>query len=401
MEAISILSNENVKPSTLPAEPMIKLSLLDQLTPMSYSPLILFYHPSINTAPIPLGSAQRLKWSLSQALSIYYPLAGRVRDNFSIHDFHVGVPFLETRVNCRLRSLFGGGSHNVDQMSMMGKLNNLLPFLAFCKAHESGPLLAVQMNVFECGGMALGCCFSHKTTDAATASAFLKAWSTVNAGGQLLADVEGKVVGPSFSEGPLTFPPMSRAEAVSAFIWKLLVSASGCCRPSLFSQTVDLRRLTWPRLSRNSFGNFVLFSDSSYDPSKSHDMETRVDVLVGLIRDGVNDLKDEYAKWMSSTDDRTVLEAIFDSIDFGWGPTIWVGLGGATTGSKEVNESSSWCYSNLVVLTENRRSKGGIEAWLTLEEPMMTALEQDPEFSEFASSEFAILSTQLSLCARL
>ncbi|CAN1251761.1 Stemmadenine O-acetyltransferase [Linum perenne] len=357
MEAISILSNENVKPSTLPAEPMIKLSLLDQLTPMSYSPLILFYHPSINTAPIPLGSAQRLKWSLSQALSIYYPLAGRVRDNFSIHDFHVGVPFLETRVNCRLRSLFGGGSHNVDQMSMMGKLNNLLPFLAFCKAHESGPLLAVQMNVFECGGMALGCCFSHKTTDAATASAFLKAWSTVNAG--------------------------------------------GCCRPSLFSQTVDLRRLTWPRLSRNSFGNFVLFSDSSYDPSKSHDMETRVDVLVGLIRDGVNDLKDEYAKWMSSTDDRTVLEAIFDSIDFGWGPTIWVGLGGATTGSKEVNESSSWCYSNLVVLTENRRSKGGIEAWLTLEEPMMTALEQDPEFSEFASSEFAILSTQLSLCARL
>ncbi|CAN1251781.1 Stemmadenine O-acetyltransferase [Linum perenne] len=456
---------------------MIKLSLLDQLTPTSYSPLILFY-PNNNKTPSSLLGSARLRWSLSQALSLYYPLSGRVRDNFTIHDFHEGVPFIENRVSCNLHSFLGGGGH---QTLMLGSLNNLLPLPPFCKAPDSGPLLAVKMSMFECGGLALGCCFSHKTADAATASAFLKTWSTINGSGQL-----DNVVEPSFEEGSLTFPPMksmhrdyvslterlwfgskstgrrssvvvtrrfvfdgeslaklkvmaksemvtnpSRAEAVSAFIWKSLISASDR-RPSVLTQSVDLRRLTRPRLSENSFGNFVLFSDSKYDPSKcTPDMTTRVDVLVDLIRTGVNDIRTEYVKWMSSSDDQMISEAIFDyydrqeeiededmdvynfscwpgskfnSINFGWGPSIWAGLagpmelGGVEDGDSLSSSLSSSCYSNSVVLIENGRGKGGIEAWLSLDEQMITTLEHDPEFSEFASSKFAILPP---LCSRI
>ncbi|CAN0923383.1 Stemmadenine O-acetyltransferase [Linum grandiflorum] len=457
MEA-SILSSACVRPSILPTYKLtqpIKLNLLDQLTPMSYSPLVLFYP---NHAPISHVST-RLKWSLSQTLSLYYPLAGRITDNFAISDFNEGVPFVETRVECTLHDFLG--SVVDDQSLLLGSLNNFLPLPSISKALDT----AVQLNVFECGGLAIGISFSHKPMDGVTSSAFLRTWAAVNAS-QL-----DKVVEPNFSEGPLTTtspPPRdyvslnerlwfgggesssdivtrrfvfdgesvgklralarskafvnpTRAEAVTAFIWKSLMSVTTFSgsnnHPSVLNQSIDLRSLTRKpqRLSRNLFGNFVLFSDIAfYDPSSSYNGPARVDRLAELIRNGVKDFKDEYIKSMSS---KTASKAIFEyydrqvaesddldtdvfnftcwhgfdttRTDFGWGPTIWVGLGGA--GEGDCSGDTAPYYSNLVVLIENARSKGGIEAWFTHEQHVVTALEQNLEFSEFASSDFAIL----------
>ncbi|KAJ4844856.1 hypothetical protein Tsubulata_021838 [Turnera subulata] len=55
------------------------LSLLDQLTPTTFSPMVFFY-PSRNDDP-KSNIILQLKRSLSLALDLYYPLSGRLVDN--------------------------------------------------------------------------------------------------------------------------------------------------------------------------------------------------------------------------------------------------------------------------------------------------------------------------------
>ncbi|KAK9990034.1 hypothetical protein SO802_025019 [Lithocarpus litseifolius] len=69
----------------------------------------------------------------------------------------------------------------------------------------------------------------------------------------------------------------------------------------------------------------------------------------------------------------------FDEIDFGWGKPIWVGL---------VGEGGSG--RNLIVL-QNTTSGNGIEAWVTLDENIMSILEQDTEFLAFATLNPSVL----------
>ncbi|CAL1404083.1 unnamed protein product [Linum trigynum] len=460
---VSILSREIVKPSTLlPAQLVepLKLNLLDQLTPMSYSPLVLFY-PNNNSAQSSSfrNISNRLKWSLSEALSLYYPMAGRVRDNYAIHDFDQGIPYLETHVKGHLSDLLTSSAN----ASVLPKLNDFLPLPTFRRAPDSGPQVAVQLNAFECGGLALGICSSHKTHDGVAGSAFLRSWAAIN------ADHVQNVAHPSFEEGPLTFPPIksmprhyasltedlwfgrggepvmtrrfvfgpesvaelrervkkkalekysTRAEAVSGFLWKSIIHASNSGNPTLFTQSVNLRRLTRPRLAKHSFGNLVLFSDSSYDHHHhgGNEQGARVGELAMLVRKGVSEMDYDYVERLRGEEGS---EAIFEyyerqaeiedgqtdvynfscwhgldltKTDFGWGPTVWVGLStsGAGGGGDDDDDAVPYC-SNSVVLMEDGRSKDGMEVWLTLEEPVMSALENDVEFLQFASSGSAIL----------
>ncbi|CAN1252823.1 Stemmadenine O-acetyltransferase [Linum perenne] len=407
---VSILSRESVRPSTtllLQTKPL-KLNLLDQLTPTGYSPLILFYpntrgqhFAKNNTSNVSI----RLKSSLSEALSLYYPLAGRVRDNFAIHDFNKGVPFVETRVNCHMYDFLG------DQTSLLGSLNNLLPFKTFCMAPETSPQIAVQVNMFRCGGLALGMCFSHKSHDGTTVSAFLKTWAAIN------ANRLDEVVVPNLREGPLTFPPVksmpghyasltkrlwfesggkpmtrrfvfngesisklrasaksktienpTRAEAVSAFIWMSIIHASKSRNRSIFTQSVDLRRFTRPRLSRHSFGNIILFSNSIYGPHKSSQGPIMIDHLASLIRTGVKEFNTEYLELLAGEKGSKAIFEYYDrqveiededtdvynfscwhglgfsKTDFGWGPTAWVGLSGATSDDGTV----PYCSNSII-----------------------------------------------------
>ncbi|CAN0916542.1 Stemmadenine O-acetyltransferase [Linum grandiflorum] len=331
----------------------------------------------------------------------------------------------------------------------MGSLNNLLPFKTFCSVPETdAPQTGFQVNMFECGGLALGLCSSHKSHDGIVVSAFLKVWAAIS------MNRPDKIVAPDFVGGPLTFPATksmlhryvslakavwfenggnpvtrrflfvgesiaklraiargemieqpTRAEAVSAFLWKFIILSSKSQKHSVLTQSVDLRRVikkNHPPLTSQSFGNLVLFSDAKY--SGPHDKPIRIDHLAGLIRAGVNELVNvdylnkgskaifEYYDRQAEIEDENthVINFAcwhgfgFSKTDFGWGPPVWVGLGGATGD----HNASSYC-SNSIVLIES--GGDGIEAWVTLEEDVMSELELDPDFLLFASRNFPIL----------
>ncbi|KAI4340668.1 hypothetical protein MLD38_025478 [Melastoma candidum] len=63
--------------------------------------------------------------------------------------------------------------------------------------------------------------------------------------------------------------------------------------------------------------------------------------------------------------------------DFGWGKPIWLSL---------VNMP----YKNTMILI-NRRGSDGVEAWLTLQEDHMVALDQDEELLHFASLNSSVV----------
>ncbi|KAK5834682.1 hypothetical protein PVK06_010358 [Gossypium arboreum] len=70
----------------------------------------------------------------------------------------------------------------------------------------------------------------------------------------------------------------------------------------------------------------------------------------------------------------------FDKLDFGWGqPCSWAILGKAGQ------------FGNLTILVETKYGKG-IEAWITLDETRMYALQKDHEFLNFASPDLQISS---------
>ena len=101
---VKIISEETIRPSSPTPSHLknFKLSLLDQLYASSYVPILLFYSPRDGTRDT--GQVlTRLKDSLSETLSCFYPLAGRIKDRVSIDCNDEGVTFLISQVmNCHL-----------------------------------------------------------------------------------------------------------------------------------------------------------------------------------------------------------------------------------------------------------------------------------------------------------
>ncbi|ESR56361.1 hypothetical protein CICLE_v10023671mg [Citrus x clementina] len=182
---LRIISKEIIKPSSPTPHHLKthKLSLLDQLAPDIYLPIVLFYDSSsrvddkISTATInsTKNISRRLKKSLSKTLTHYYPFAGRVllKDNYVIDCDDSGVPVVETLV----------GSNMFDVLSFpeMDTLEQLLPFNPNKKHLSTHDVtVAVQINYFHCGGVAVGFNFRHIVADGAAAIGFIKNWGKLN-----------------------------------------------------------------------------------------------------------------------------------------------------------------------------------------------------------------------------
>ena len=108
----------------------------------------------------------QLKTSFSNILNIFYPFSGNIKDNLFILEFDMGVPFLEARVNCSMSEFL---KHlETDLLSLF------VLYHAFCKeTNTTIGQMAVHLNPFDCGGIAIGLSCSHKVADATTASIFL------------------------------------------------------------------------------------------------------------------------------------------------------------------------------------------------------------------------------------
>ena len=99
---VGIVSKEQVKPSSPTPSHLrtFKLSLSDQLIPAPYAPIILFFpiNDCSNLSNIP-KRLELLKKSLSETLTLYYPLAGKIKDDLCIDCNDEGAYFVDAQVN--------------------------------------------------------------------------------------------------------------------------------------------------------------------------------------------------------------------------------------------------------------------------------------------------------------
>ncbi|KAF3966700.1 hypothetical protein CMV_009226 [Castanea mollissima] len=434
---VTIISKETIKPSTPTLNHLkpYKLTLLDQVTPATYVPTVLFYPMTDLNLDVSQIIAQ-LKNSLSDTLNIYYPLSGSIKDNLFIHDFNMGVPFLEAHVNCSMSEFLK--HQETDLLSLF------VPYRAFCKESDiTISQIAVQLNVFVCSGIAIGLSCSHKIVDAATMSAFLHSWAATFIGSP------EKVISPNFSEGSTMFPPRdslrqkymttmdnlwfkegdyvtrrfvfhdkaittlrakakselvpnpTRIEALTCFIWKHCMAASkakspGSKKTSILVQAVNLRTRMKPYLSDASIGNIFWWAAAGADLAMvERDLKELVDLvhesIAGFDTDCVESLQGDvgfstFSNYFDHLQDMFFAEVkpdicaftcwlrFFNDIDFGWGKPFWIGVMGKV-GPK---------FRNLIIFSETPCGIG-IEAWVTIDEKEMVILENDPEFLAFAS----------------
>ncbi|XVE75777.1 hypothetical protein DITRI_Ditri12bG0119800 [Diplodiscus trichospermus] len=442
--AIRIISKEVVKPSSLQVyvrEPF-SISLLDQVIPAHYIPTIYFYtNPSDSHFDI-AQVLEQLKNSVSKALNQFYPLSGRTVDNLHITSYNKGVPYVEARVKGRLCDYIEKANHQLEI------LNQLLPCQCYCSIPTStSPQIAVQVNIFDCGGIAIAMCSSHKIVDGTTLSAFMKSWAAYNQGSN------GEIPNPDLlGAASRLFPPLesvpqnylslieslwfkegwhktrrfvfdenaiatlvvkakskrlehpSRFVALSAFLWKYAMlatrSASGISKPSILTQSVNLRQRMKPRLPNHSMGNLYCSTISMY---KSDAKDIELHHLASLVREAMDAFNDQLGLLQSGealqfvTDQHNQVEEFApdgevelfdctswlntvdgDEADFGWGkPTM-------TSGGW--NESRYHAFANTIIIKSiGQGQHKALEVVITLDEKAMDILERHPDFLAFAS----------------
>ncbi|XP_028773091.1 vinorine synthase-like [Neltuma alba] len=291
-----IVSQTTIKPSSPTASHLqhSKVSLLDQLAPPFYVPIVLFYSPIDHDFT---KISDRLMASLSQVLTLYYPFCGRLKGNKS--DAYVdckdeGVLYLEARTSLRLSDFLQSNNHNPQPNEIKAFLP-LDPYNPKPKNNEEYPfIMEVRVTEFSCGSVGIGVCISHKVCDGATIASFLQAWSeNAVADGNDVSDsppnmdafllfpardiemntASGMIGEKNLSTGRFLFTEKrlcelrdklvsggchfkpTRVEAATALIWKSAMKVAGGVRQSMVSHAVNIHSRMVPPLPENSIGN--------------------------------------------------------------------------------------------------------------------------------------------------
>ncbi|KVI07273.1 BAHD acyltransferase At5g47980-like [Cynara cardunculus var. scolymus] len=452
MVKVEIVSKENIKPSSPTPQTLksFKLSILDQLIPAPYAPIILFYpNQDHGDGATDLDHQlhtrlETLKDSLSKTLTDFYPLAGTIKDDLYIDCDDVGAYFVVARVNTRLRDFL----ENPD----LELVNHFFPCAPGFNGSVAGCCVTnVQVNVFECHGIAIALCISHKILDGGALSTFLRGWTGSSRGskdvvipnlgapslfpandlwlqdsamvmwGSLLKfgkcstrrfvfDSSKLAVLKAEAAGNGVKDP-TRVEVVSALLWKCAMAAAeekvGFRKPSMLSHVVNLRKRLASTLSEDSIGNLIWITSSECGPES----EIRINDLVERVRGSVSKINGEFVKNIRGDKGREVMEESLEKLkdcgttkdyigftswckmgfyeaDFGWGKPIWV-CGSVSDGSP--------VFMNFVVLMDMRFGDG-IEAWVNMDEQEMEILQHNQELMAFASLDPSPLQTnQLSV----
>ncbi|XP_028076316.1 vinorine synthase-like [Camellia sinensis] len=441
---VEVISRETIQPS--PPTPhhlrTHKLSSRDQRSTFLHMPVVFFYAPSTIHATFGGGGrdnghkyddvfheiSQRLKVSLSETLTHFYPLAGRLKNNLSVDCNDEGIDFFEARVinNC-------GVSDILERPSIQGMVPLAPPQPT---DYNNAPVSSVQVNFFPCGGVAITVQVSHKIADGASYFSFIKAWSEIALGSpntvvpdftavssrfpriedfpvtsltfsgkgpkvvtKKFVVVASKIVDLKAKTASASVPQPTRVEAVTALFWKCALVASrsrfgGNRKSYMLMGAINLRSKLKPPLPKHSFGNvagmFQIIIDNDDD-----DYESEVTDMSGLVckmRKGVEEsvmqhnnlstkatpqAKKEYEMEMyyhSSLGGFSVYEA-----DFGWGKPTWVGI----VGQDSIRPPG-------MTLMDTRDGEG-VEIWLTLIEEDMAIVEANQELLYYVSPNRAAL----------
>ena len=427
---VEAISQDTIKPS-FPTPPHLhhyQLSFLDQLHPLVFMPLIFFY-PNYGEANLSnIEQSDQIKKSLSDALTRFYMLAGRVKDNLYVDCNDEGVNYVEAKANCRLSEFL--------ENPIPGELNKFLPF----ELDEVNELpAAVQVTFFNCGGLAIGVLMSHRIIDALSFIMFLNSWSAIARGdgnivsppmdsaklfppqdlsgfnpnigitkdkivtkrfvfdASAIAEIRGKY---SSDDKSIEYPRPTRVEALSAFIWSRFMAATQP-KPDpnkIYSiiHAVNLRTKTDPPLPYDYFGNISRFAMSV----PSRDIEEGFHGIIKPIREAIKKIDGNFVKMLQQGDlylkyvkenssiflKGELLTLSFTSlckfplyeVDFGWGKPAWV-------------SSSKFTFKNLVGFIDTK-SGDGIEAWFHLKEEDMDKFETDKELLSFVSPKNFVLN---------
>ncbi|XP_059281511.1 stemmadenine O-acetyltransferase-like [Lycium ferocissimum] len=428
MMKVQVISRESIKPSS-PTPNHLKnfnLSLLDQLIPAPYAPIVLFY-PNLDDVKVHEKSAL-LKKSLTKTLSSFYPLAGRFKDELSIDCNDQGVNYVTAKVNCHLMEFL-----NEPNLESIGQF---LPCQPPFKELAAGDCVTnIQINVFECGGIAIGLCIAHKVLDGTGLSTFLKNWAGLVQCPNVMANYlfpaedlwlrdtsmtmwssmfkKGNFVTKRFvfnasaidnlkamsTNSHVKYP--TKVEVVSSFIWKCSIASNKRPNNSLLTHIVNLRKRASPALPENILGNLLWLSSAK----NTEKPEMELPDLVNQVRKSISRIDGDYVQRLRGDERcnlmRSSLKEIGDfctkgashygfsswckfgfyDIDFGFGKPIWV------------SSISSRCsfFMNLIILMETR-CVDGIEAWVTLDEEEMNMLLGNQELLALACIDPSPLS---------
>ncbi|XP_057505002.1 stemmadenine O-acetyltransferase-like [Actinidia eriantha] len=421
MEVV-VTSRETIKPSSPTPNPLrhLQLSFFDQINRSIFIPFLYFYAAeSTGDRTNHHRKSEQLKKSLADTLSVFYPMAGRVIDETYMECNDKGVDFFQAQANCKMCDIIGNNAEFGDQ------LNKLIPY----QETDAGDLtIGIQVNFFECGGICIAACFSHKVYDSLSFLMFFNSWAAAASCGDL-----SKVVRPRFGLADL-FPPKvipryhpleekdnivqrtfvfnesaisalkakhatikcTRVEALSAYIWSRFIAATskkGPKRHYRVFHSVNLR----PRLDQTSsefyFGN--LLGVATVIPPSTKELGDSE--FVSQLREAIGKVDGAYVKNLQrpgldvnffqkrgKEEEEEVEEEVrfsFTSLsrfrlyeaDFGWGKPIWVTMG---------KPSINWKNTAIFFPTA---SGDGIEVIFCLEEEDMAQLEADKHFQAFVS----------------
>ncbi|XP_062109526.1 stemmadenine O-acetyltransferase-like [Humulus lupulus] len=425
---VDVIERKMIKPSSPTPSHLknLKLSLLDQIIPPMYG-LIVFFYPAEASSNNSDRSA-RLKDSLSQTLTTFYPMAGRTKaDEPSIDCSDDGALFVEAKIEINLSDFLGQPDTD--------RLNHFVPTNDPTTAElAQGCITQIQLTAFQCGGTAVSACLSHKVGDISSLISFLNSWSSTT------RDDPYSVIGhPPVFIGDSLLPPIdmslmqrkdtrseklvskrfvfeaskiaqlkakvsadmeelsqkdhyytSRVEVVLALILKCAVAASrtvrGSFKQSVLFQAVNLRPRMDPPLPENSIGNLLWFLPVVIEES---DMELGIVVhkMKKLVNEFVNDkamkFKDdvlsvlgEFSKWrdfqeMELYSCSSWCKFPLYETDFGWGKPMWV-------------SSASLAFKNSIILVDTKEGDG-VEAWVTLDEENMVIFEKNGDLLNAAT----------------
>lgn len=420
---VTIVCRERITPSnsTPQSHRYHKLSLLDQLAPHGYTPVLLFYSTTFESDF--KERYNKLRASLAETLNHVFQLAGRVDDDEAKHTIMCndqGVDLICTKV--------GEDMSTMINHPKIESLRQLLPVKPETMLDEDGVIVALQINTFACGGTAVGLCINHVIADGWSMAVFLNTWAGINRQDNKATKgfvLDSTSIFPECRDGrdismlPLnleTHAPKiesrrfvfhehqimaikekmaanggnmlpSRVEAVSAFVWAAVIKAyqetNINVKTHVMTTAINMRKRMKPPLPPQSIGNVFHVSKACLEGSHS---QGAIDykLLAERVNRSINTAEDSYAEIMLELDeyfrrlgDEEKSEEMgilkvsswcrfpFYEVDFGWGKPIWV--------------ANAIKAMNVAIFMDSGDEKG-IEAWVGLSEEYMLKVEKNQDF---------------------